>query len=121
MNRFAAMLLLSLCLSATAGEAVVGLGAKLNCGDWTKERSLPRGPNGSAGVRELVMVGWIQGYASGMNMAQANFEPNRMIDFVGFNAFMSWMDTYCKANPFDTLFIATTVMVDQLRTKQGKK
>lgn len=112
---------LSFSFLAAAEDAVVGLGANQNCGDWTKERSLPRGPNGNSGFKELLLVTWIQGYASGMNMAYSNFESKKMIDFVGFNAIVSWVDTYCKANPFESLFIASTSMVEELRTRQGKR
>lgn len=117
----AAALVLSFSFSAYPEEAVIGLGANQNCGDWTKERSLPRGANGNSGYRELLMVSWIQGYASGMNMAYSNFDSKRMVDFVGFNAIASWVDTYCKANPFESLFIASTIMVEELRARQGKK
>ena len=121
MKRMVVVALAALAFSAAAADAVVGLGASMSCGDWTAERASPRDSKGSADIKELAMVSWIQGYASGMNMGYANLDKRKMVDFVSYNSIVSWVDTYCKANPFDSLFVATTLMVGDLRVRQGIK
>lgn len=120
MKYLLAAALLVLSFGASAQQAIIGIGVAQSCGDWTKERSMPRDPKGNPPWSEMVLISWIQGYASGLNVATSKSQTKDMVDFVSFNAVTSWLDTHCKANPFEGLYMSTLIMFGELRKAQGK-
>lgn len=80
-----------------------------SCGDWTKERH----SNSGAAV---AMESWTLGYITGFNayglpdtVATADVSGNASSE-----ALFAWLDNYCRANPLDTLHVATDKLINEL-------
>lgn len=108
--------------TAVAGDyVVVGAGAKITCGEWTKERSTPRDANGNGGWYELTLTNWMQGYLSGLNMAAFLEAKKPMAAIPQPAAIHGWIDNYCRQNPLDDLQVAThKLMVELWRRPPAK-
>jgi hypothetical protein len=98
---------------ATAAEspatyAVLGPGT-ISCATWAQQRRDDGYPAVAAGD-------WVLGYATAFNeYVAAGGEATRGTDSA---ALFVWIDNYCRANPLDSLAMASRHLVDVLKGRQ---
>jgi len=88
---------------------VVGVGNG-SCGKWIEDRR-------SAGPSMFITQGWIAGYLTAYNnyAPYANGNVSRGTDVDGLFA---WIDRYCRANPLDSIFRASSALILDLEKRQ---
>ncbi|HET7832130.1 MAG TPA: hypothetical protein VFK88_04110 [Gallionella sp.] len=105
-----AFTLLLFTTSSFAGE-IQGAGSS-TCGAWLQYR----GANQYYGE-----LHWIQGFISSYNQyVYSGKNPNGIFGSADSNALAAWMDNYCRANPLDTVYRGTLVLVDELKGRANQ-
>ena len=94
---------------ATASEVhVLGFGNN-SCGTWLQNR-------GAQSYAEAAQLAWVTGYVTAFN----NYAENQSGDIsAGTDAdgLFSWIDSYCRANPLDSLFRASAALIRELERR----
>jgi hypothetical protein len=87
---------------------IIGLGTQ-SCGNWTEERRSKGSP------AEMALTTWVVGYLSGVNevLNEAYKQPD-LLQAKDVTAYWAWIDNYCRANPLDTVYLASTNLVKDL-------
>ena len=105
---------------AEAKRFLSGLGVS-SCGTWTKIRPY-HDDSGQAVVSFYARMTeateqWVLGFLSGANV----FTDYDILKETDWNAVMSWMDDYCKANPLAEVHEAATELRKALEAKAAKR
>lgn len=88
------------------GRMVLGNGIS-SCGTWTKERQ-------TDAVNSALLTQWVAGFLSGMNVPNAT---DVLVD-KDYDGLMGWIDNYCRANPLNSVGIASAALMYELRSRQ---
>jgi hypothetical protein len=99
----ALVLLCALPEARVAGKPIRGAGAQ-SCGAWTQERK-----TGSVNME----LSWIQGFIS----AYTHYNQTDIFEGTDIPAITAWMDTYCAANPLETIYNGAVQLVETLRKR----
>jgi hypothetical protein len=106
----AAMLVAASVQASSAPKKVIGTGA-YSCGTWTQER---RSGTGS----DALMGNWVVGYVSGANVYDSG--PDFLLQ-TDPNGIVAWVDNYCTSRPLENVFNGAHVLVQELRSRAGRK
>lgn len=93
-----------------AGEKLY-LGAGYTCGGWTQ------GKNKNDAYEQIGARAYAVGYLSGANIHSSR--PDLLKPGVGsVEAYMGWIDNYCRANPLDSIADAADALMDELAKRR---
>lgn len=77
----------------SSGRALAGIGTA-SCGKYIADKSI-------AGV-ENMLVSWVQGYLSGMNMAEYAITKEPFVLLPDDDSIALYIDKYCRDNPLES-------------------
>ncbi|MCY1215947.1 hypothetical protein D9M72_278050 [compost metagenome] len=86
-----------------------------SCGDWLRGRAAAVGSADK--IREHILMSWVQGFMSSFNVTQ---KAGDAIAMPSPETIGAWMDNACRRNPLTSVFVHTTVLSVELRTRAGK-
>ena len=102
-----AFVFLFITTSAVAGM-IKGAGVS-TCGAWLRYRS--------SGLY-YGELHWIQGFISSYNhYVKTGQNQNGIFGSADGKSIAAWMDNYCRANPLDSVYMGTIVLVDELKRR----
>jgi hypothetical protein len=71
--------------------------------------------NASDHWTEMAMVGWVQGFLSGLSMREV--ELGFDIDPIDYHSIVAWLDNHCRAHPLDNLWVSSLRLDEDLQRK----
>jgi hypothetical protein len=101
---------------------VTALGpAGQSCDSWTQEREKLR-RTGAWSSDLKFMSAWITGYLTGANETAANTGKQDILlaTRTDLPAALSWIDSYCHAQPLNSIYDASVSLMTELRKKSSK-
>ena len=96
---------------AAQEQAVLGQG-NVSCGIWLENR---RGDD----VQVATRTAWVLGYITAFNQYGSKPEGD-VSGGKDTEELMAWIDNYCRQNPADNLYRASSALVDQFRQRTGR-
>jgi hypothetical protein len=95
----------------SGSRAIVGWGLK-SCGTWTQVRQATESAD------HTVIEAWVVGFMSGMNLDRTH--PDALVG-TDFDGLMAWIDNYCRSNPLQAIAFAATSLMEELRSRAGRR
>lgn len=95
---------LALVAPTAQAETVLGAGARASCGRWLEETNI-----------QDLRLAWVMGWLS-----RSTKERGDILADTDASALRGWLDTYCRANPLESLFAASLTLEAELSARHQK-
>ena len=105
-----------------SAQTLMGAGTS-SCGEWLRLRNAENNPG--TNYRDLAtayqLVAWIDGYLSGVNMANSDLSPDFLASQPNGSAMKAFVDNYCRSKPLDPIVAAAAALVKELQSRAQRR